>query len=58
MGWTDSGIIYNDSDINITWPFELIGGEDKLIMSDKDKNLLTFKEYGEDCELMRRIFSY
>ena len=57
-GWADSGILYNDSDINITWPFELIDGEDKLIMSDKDKNLLTFKEYEEDCELMRQIFPY
>ena len=41
----DSGIIYNDSDINIKWPFDLIGGENKVIISEKDKNLMTFKNY-------------
>ena len=54
-GWTDSGILYNDKDINIQWPMELIGGEDKLIISDKDKNLLTFKEYGKDVKIMRSL---
>jgi dTDP-4-dehydrorhamnose 3,5-epimerase len=41
----DSGIMYNDSDINISWPFELINGKDNLIISEKDKNLMSFKEY-------------
>lgn len=41
----DSGIRYNDSDIGIEWPFELIGGEEKLIISEKDKNLMSFTEY-------------
>ena len=41
----DSGIMYNDPDINIKWPFELIGGKENLIISDKDKNLMSFKEY-------------
>lgn len=44
-GEGDSGIIYNDPDINIKWPFELIGGEQNLIISDKDLNLQSFKEY-------------
>lgn len=41
----DSGIIYNDIDIAVNWPFELIGGEENLIISDKDKQLMTFSEY-------------
>lgn len=41
----DSGIIYNDPDIGIKWPFELIGGKEKLIISDKDLNLMSFKQY-------------
>lgn len=41
----DSGIRYDDPDIAIEWPFNLIGGEDNLIISDKDKTLMSFKEY-------------
>ena len=41
----DSGIAYDDSEISIKWPFELIGGEDKLIISDKDKTLMSFNKY-------------
>lgn len=38
----DGGFIWNDKDINIAWPPELIG---KLIISEKDKNLPSFSEY-------------
>lgn len=41
----DSGIMYNDPDIGIEWPFELIGGKENLIISDKDKALMSYKEY-------------
>ncbi len=41
----DSGIMYNDPDIGIKWPLELIGGEENLIISDKDKKLMSFEEY-------------
>lgn len=41
----DSGIMYNDPDIAIEWPFELIGGKENLIVSEKDLNLMTFSEY-------------
>ncbi|MDO4204091.1 MAG: dTDP-4-dehydrorhamnose 3,5-epimerase [Selenomonadaceae bacterium] len=41
----DSGIMYNDPDIDIKWPYELIGGEENLIISDKDLNLMSFMEY-------------
>lgn len=46
-GEGDSGIMYNDPDIGIKWPFELIGGEENLIISDKDKNLMSFEKYGK-----------
>lgn len=41
----DSGIMYNDPDIGIRWPFEKIGGIENLIISDKDQNLMSFQEY-------------
>lgn len=41
----DSGIIYNDPDINIQWPFHKIGGIENLIISEKDKNLMSFRDY-------------
>ncbi|ONI44103.1 dTDP-4-dehydrorhamnose 3,5-epimerase [Candidatus Epulonipiscioides gigas] len=37
----DSGIIYNDKNININWSFNLV---DKIIISDKDKRLLSLEE--------------
>lgn len=46
-GEGDSGIMYNDPGINIKWPFEKIGGIENLIISDKDKNLMSLKEYVE-----------
>lgn len=41
----DSGIMYNDPEIAISWPFELVGGMDNVIISEKDLNLLSFDEY-------------
>ena len=41
----DSGIMYNDPDINIQWPFNKIGGIEHMIISEKDKHLMSFKEY-------------
>lgn len=43
----DSGIIWNDSDINIDWPIDKVGGVENLIISNKDMNLMSFKKYGE-----------
>ena len=45
FGEGDSGIRYNDPDIGIKWPFTLIGGEKNLIISEKDKKLMSFQEY-------------
>lgn len=41
----DDGIIWKDMDIGISWPIDLIGGEDKVITSDKDRNLQSFNEF-------------
>ena len=41
----DSGIAFDDPDIGIEWPYELIGGKENLIISSKDKTLMSFKEY-------------
>ena len=46
-GEGDSGIMYNDPDIGIRWPFEEIGGKENLIISEKDLHLMSFREYGE-----------
>lgn len=44
-GEGDSGIMWNDSDIDIVWPFELIDGIENMIISEKDMNLQSFKEF-------------
>ncbi len=43
----DSGILYDDPDIGIAWPFDLIGGEKNLIISEKDLKLMGFRAYRE-----------
>lgn len=44
-GAGDSGIMYDDPNINIEWPFDLIGGREKMIISEKDRNLMSFADY-------------
>lgn len=46
----DSGIMYNDPDIGIEWPFDLIGGKENLIISEKDLNLMSYQEYLKKCK--------
>lgn len=46
-GEYDDGIMWNDPDIGVAWPLELIGGEEKLILADKDKNLQSFAQLME-----------
>ncbi|NMH89337.1 dTDP-4-dehydrorhamnose 3,5-epimerase [Flavivirga algicola] len=38
---SESGILYNDKDLNINWGFPL----NKLIISEKDNQLLMFKDF-------------
>ena len=47
-GEYDGGIKWDDPDINVKWPLEKIGGRDKLIMADKDKNLPTWAEFEKE----------
>lgn len=49
-GEYDSGIRYDDPDMGIVWPFEEIGGKDKVINSEKDDNLPSFKEFMESYD--------
>jgi dTDP-4-dehydrorhamnose 3,5-epimerase len=49
-GEYDSGIRYDDKDMGIEWPYELIGGKDKVINSVKDDNLQSFKEFLENYD--------
>ena len=41
----DAGIMYNDPELGIEWPFEMIGGKENMIISDKDLTLMSLKEY-------------
>ena len=43
-GEYDDGILWDDSDIGVEWPLELVGGREKVILADKDKNLQSFQE--------------
>ena len=43
---SEGGIIWNDVDLNIEWNLQKYGiVEDKLIISEKDKKNISFKEY-------------
>lgn len=44
-GEYDDGILWNDPDINVKWPLELVGGKENIILADKDKNLQSFAEF-------------
>lgn len=50
-GEYDGGIKFDDPDLKITWPYEIIGGKEQLILSDKDKNLPSFKEFMKNYHL-------
>lgn len=54
-GAGDSGIMYNDPDIGIDWPFYLINGKDNLIISEKDLNLMSFKQYKQQIQKERML---
>ncbi|MDY4005933.1 MAG: dTDP-4-dehydrorhamnose 3,5-epimerase, partial [Fusobacterium varium] len=44
----DSGIMWNDKDININWNFKKYGlKEEDIVLSEKDKKHQSFKEYTE-----------
>jgi len=44
-GEYDDGIMWNDHDLAVEWPLEKIGGEENVILAEKDKNLQSFAEF-------------
>lgn len=44
-GEYDDGILWNDPDLAVNWPLELIGGAEKIILAEKDKNLQSFQQF-------------
>lgn len=44
-GEGDSGIMYNDPDLAVEWPMDMIGGKGNLIISEKDHHLMSYKDY-------------
>lgn len=49
-GEYDTGIKWDDPDINIDWKLDKIGGIDNIILSEKDKNLQSFKKFETSLE--------
>ena len=41
----DSGISFNDPDINIEWPVERVGGWENVIISKKDSKLQSLRDF-------------
>ena len=37
--------MYDDRNLDIKWPFDRIGGIENMIISDKDKSLMSFDDY-------------
>lgn len=46
-GEYDDGVMWDDPDLAVAWPLEKIGGAEKLIVADKDKNLNSFQKFME-----------
>lgn len=44
-GEYDDGVMWNDKDLGVVWPLEVIGGEGQIILADKDKHLQTFAQF-------------
>lgn len=44
-GEYDDGVLWNDPDIAVSWPLEKVGGIEKVILADKDKNLQSFAQF-------------
>lgn len=48
-GEYDDGILWDDQDIAVAWPLELVGGRENIILAEKDKNLQTFSQFVHNC---------
>lgn len=47
-GEYDSGIKFDDPELNVNWPYDEIGGKENLILAEKDMNLQSFKNFLDD----------
>lgn len=47
-GEYDSGIKWDDPDMGVDWPLDEVGGKEKIITSEKDNNLQSFKAFIEN----------
>ena len=47
-GEYDDGIRWDDPDIGVQWPLELVGGSEGVILSEKDKELQSFAAFMEN----------
>lgn len=50
-GEFDSGIRFDDEDLNVSWPFDKIGGKENIILSAKDESLQSFKDFINNYDL-------
>ena len=46
-GEFDDGILWNDPEIGVKWPLDLVGGIERIILAEKDMRLQTFREFME-----------
>ena len=44
----DTGIRWDDPDLAIGWPLELVGGRDRVILAEKDLNLRSFAQWEKE----------
>lgn len=43
---TDTGILFNDGDLRIEWPIQTSA----ICVGERDKHLMTFREFDENCD--------
>lgn len=44
-GEYDDGILWDDPDLAVQWPLELVGGREHVILAEKDENLQSFRQF-------------
>ncbi len=44
----DTGIRWDDPDLAIDWPLELVGGRERVILAEKDLNLRSFAQWEKE----------
>ena len=44
-GEYDDGIRWDDPDVGVKWPLELVGGREGVVLAEKDQKLQSFGEF-------------